>query len=122
MIRIRLPQRVLQLGGDPDYKGMEHFARGVRIGVGTKMPRTPAVYGRKRRGRLPGQGDLGFDVEGERESLGDEWRDNYQSAVIRQKDILAQLEDASERNMALRLTPDEADFYFPNLTSGQRAI
>ncbi len=116
VIRIRLLQRVLQLGGDPDYKGMEHFAKGVRIGVGTKMPRTPAVYSRKRRWRLPGQGDLDFDVEGERESLGDGWRDNYQSAVIHQKDILAQLEDAAERNMALRLTPDEADYYFPNLT------
>ncbi len=116
VIRIRLLQRVLQLGGDPDYRGMEHFAKGVRIGVGTKMPRTPAVYSRKRRWRLPGQADLDFDIEGERESLGDEWRDNYQSAVIHQKDILAQLVDASERNMALRLTPDEADYYFPNLT------
>ncbi len=69
-VRIRMLQRILKLGGDPDAAGMEHFCRGVRIGVGTKMPRTPAVYARKRRWRLEGQGDPDFDVENERRARG----------------------------------------------------
>ncbi len=75
-VRIRMLQRVLLLGGDPDHAGMEHFCKGVRIGVGTVMPRTPAVYARKRKWRLEGQGDPEFDAEGERRALGDAWRDN----------------------------------------------
>ncbi len=115
-IRIRMLQRILFLGGDPDHRGMEHFCRGVRLGVGTVMPRTPAVYARKRKWRLDGQGDAAFDVEAERRALGGAWRDNYQSAKLHDKAILLQLEDAVERQLAIRLTEEEAGFHFPELT------
>ncbi len=48
-VRIRALQRILALGGDPDHRGMEHYGRGVRLGVSTRLPRTPAVFARKRR-------------------------------------------------------------------------
>ncbi len=115
-VRIRTLQSILWLGGDPDYRALDHFGRGVRIGVGVKMPRTPAVYHRKRRWRLQGQGDPDFDLQGERAALGDAWRDNYASAKLHDRAILAQLEDAVDRGMALRLSVEEASFYFPRLT------
>ncbi len=115
-IRIRLLQAVLFLGGDPDYRAIEHFGRGVRIGVGVKLPRTPAVYARKRRWRLEGQADPDFDLLAEREALGEAWRENYASAKLHDKAILEQLEDAVERGMAVRLTVEEAAFHYPNAT------
>ncbi len=115
-IRIRMLQAILFLGGDPDYRAIDHFGRGVRIGVGVKLPRTPAVYARKRRWRLEGQGDPDFDLLGERAALGDAWRDNYASAKLHDKAILQQLEEAVDRGLALRLSVEEAAFHFPNLT------
>ncbi len=63
-VRVRALQRILELGGDPDLRGMNHFRRGVRIGLGSKLPRTPAVYARKRRWRLEGQSDKDMDFGG----------------------------------------------------------
>ncbi len=115
-VRVRALQRILQLGGDPDWRGMEHFARGVRLGVSSKLPRTPAVYARKRRWRLEGQGDPHFDADSERRALGGAWRENYEAAILHESAILLQLEDAVARNMAIRLTVEEAAFHFPSLT------
>ncbi len=115
-VRIRALQRILQLGGDPDWRGMEHFCRGVRLGVSHRLPRTPAVYSRKRRWRLEGQSNPDFDVEAERQSLGGTWRDNYEAAIVHDAAILQQLEDAVQRGMAIRLTEEEASFHFPALT------
>ncbi len=47
-------QCALYLGGDPDHHAMDRFGRGVRLGVGVKLPRTPAVCSRKQRWRLVG--------------------------------------------------------------------
>ncbi len=95
---------------------MEHFCRGVRLGVSHKLPRTPAVYSRKRSWRLEGQADPHFDVDAERQLLGSTWRDNYEAAIVHDRAILLQLEDAVQRDMAIRLTVEEASFYFPSLT------
>ncbi len=115
-IRIRALQRILVLGGDPDHRGMEHFARGVRLGVSSRLPRTPAVFARKRRWRLEGQGDPSFDAVAERLALGEAWRDNYEAAIVHEQAILDQLEDAVGRQLALRLTVEEASRRFPDLT------
>ena len=48
-IQIRLLQTLLREGGDPDASGMGQLAIGVKLGVGSRMPRTPAVYPRKTR-------------------------------------------------------------------------
>ena len=42
-VRVRLLQALLREAGDPDWKGMEWFAKGIRIGVGVRLPRTPAA-------------------------------------------------------------------------------
>ncbi len=115
-VRVRALQRILELGGDPDWRGMDHFCRGVRIGVSHRLPRTPAVYSRKRKWRLEGQADPNFDAVAERQALGDSWRDNYEAAIVHDKAILQQLEDAVARDMAIRLTVEEAAFHFPALT------
>ncbi len=115
-VRVRALQRILQLGGDPDWRGMDHFCRGVRIGVSHRMPRTPAVYGRKRKWRLEGQADPSFDAVAERLALGDSWRNNYEAAIVHDKAILQQLEDAVARDMAIRLSVEEAAFHFPALS------
>ncbi len=115
-IRIRALQCILALGGDPDHRGMEHYARGVRLGVSSKLPRTPAVFARKRRWRLEGQGDPNFDAAAERLALGDSWRHNYDEAIVHEQAILDQLEDAVERRLALRLTVEEAARRYPDIT------
>ncbi len=56
-VHIRLLQSLLRDSGDPDSAGMEHYARGVRLGINTKMPRTPAVFAQKKKWRLPDQYD-----------------------------------------------------------------
>jgi hypothetical protein len=104
-LRVRLLQSILALADDPDARGMEHFCRGVRIGVGVRMPRTPAVYPRKRKWRLRSD-DVGGhddDLEGM-----DAWRLNYKSATIHRDEIHRQLLDHHRRGLCLRLTPSEA--------------
>ncbi len=115
-VRIRALQQILALGGDPDHQGMEHYCRGVRLGVECKLPRTPAVFARKRRWRLEGQGDPSFDAVAERLQLGGAWRENYEAAIIHQHAILDQLQDAVDRGLALRLGVREAAQRFPDLT------
>ncbi len=105
-LRVRLLQTVLALGGDPDAPGMEHFCRGVRVGVGVRLPRTPAVYARKRRWRLKA-GDAEQVEDGLLEGV-DSWRLNYRSAVVHQEEVHRQLMDHYSRGMALKLSPAEA--------------
>ena len=45
--------------GDPDWEVMREYEIGVRIGAGTQMPRTPAVFAPKTKWALPGQADAG---------------------------------------------------------------
>ena len=56
-ISVRLLGGLLQAAGDPDWRVMDTYARGVCIGVGVRMPRTPAVFPPKRKWRLSGQQD-----------------------------------------------------------------
>ena len=78
-LRIRLIQAILREADDPDVAGMEQFARGIRIGVGVRMPRTPAVYLRKTRWRLRQQKMTDGMTPTGVEAV---WRDNYRPAVL----------------------------------------
>jgi hypothetical protein len=53
--RLGLIEKALQIQGDPDHKifgnGAGSFQTGVRNGLGTRLPRTPAVYERKKKFR-----------------------------------------------------------------------
>lgn len=44
-------EELLRISGDPDHKAYSSatnsFAKGVRLGVGAKLPRVPAVFERK---------------------------------------------------------------------------
>ncbi len=104
-LRVRLLQTILDLAGDPDARGMEHFCRGVRVGVGVRMPRTPAVDQRKRRWRLHAE-DIGATVE-EPEGM-DGWRANYRSAEVHCDEVHRQLIDHHQRGLSLKYSPTEA--------------
>ena len=103
-IRIRLLRALLREAGDPDAEGMTQYIQGVRIGVNHRMPRTLAVYARKRRWRLESQESRD---QGTREVQA-VWRENYVTARTHGKEIERQVEDHVSRGLALRLEPEEA--------------
>jgi len=96
-VHVRLLAAMLADAQDPDAVGIAGYASGVRIGVGVRMPRTPAVYPRKRRWALPTQAHP---------ELLDEWDfaepvvlENYRSAKDLQKEVEADLEDLLARGV-----------------------
>jgi len=109
-VRIRLLAALLANIQDPDAEGVLGYTCGVRIGVGVRMPRTPAVYPRKRRWALPSQA---------RPELMEEFDfaepvllDNYRSARDLQKEVELDLEDLLARGLCEKLTEDEAKARF----------
>ena len=58
---------LLRASGDPGHH-LGGFAQGVKVGPGTRMPRLPALYRRRRRWRLPEQRDPLSCLEDERQS------------------------------------------------------
>ena len=111
-LRVRLIQALQRAVGDPDPQAMDHFARGIRLGVGVRMPRTPAVYARKTRWRLPEQASADCDRPTEGASV---WRDNYRSAKLCAEAVAKQLDEHHQRGLSLRLEPAEARRRFPDL-------
>jgi hypothetical protein len=111
-VRVRLLQAILRAVGDPDPAGMEHFARGIRIGVGVRLPRTPAVYARKTRWRLPEQASADPDADLDLDSI---WLDNYRTAKDNVSAIEAQLDDHVRRGLADRVDAAEAERRYPGL-------
>ncbi len=111
-VRVRLLQCLLRDAEDPDWRGMNHLARGIRLGVRHRLPRTPAVYSRKRRWRLEGQADRDA---WKLPSVDTVWRDNYRSAAAHHRIIEAQLDDLVAEGRALRLDPASARQRFPDL-------
>ena len=75
--------------GDPDWRQLDQgsfaYSRGVPIGVGIKMPRTPAVFERKTKWRCLDQSDFVAD------------RDNYNSA----EQVAPQLEELFQADARL---------------------
>ena len=112
LVRIRLIQALLREAGDPDWKGMDWFAKGIRIGVGVRLPRTPAVFSRKQKWRLPDQSDPEMWKKPSTDSV---WRDNYKSAKGEEKEIERQLSDMTDRDLCLKLEPGLAAKQFPGL-------
>ncbi len=111
-VRIRLVQALLRAVGDPDSAGMSHFAAGVRLGVGVRLPRTPAVYARKTHWRLPEQAAADYREEPSTESI---WLDNYRSAKSSLAAIEVQLEDHHLRGLADRVPESEAELRYPGI-------
>ena len=77
------------------------FARGVRVGPGTRLPRLPALYRPERKWRLADQGDP------------DDYREEELAGTRREvKDVL---DDQSERGQVLKLSEREARIQHPDL-------
>ncbi len=112
VIRVRLLQAILKDAADPDWRGMSRFATGVRLGVGIRMPRTPAVYAQKRRWRIPEQADAD---SWEPQSTSGVWRDNYRTAKAQKSEVKRQLDEHVDQGLAFRLRPDEARARYPGL-------
>ena len=55
---------LLQAAQDPETS-LGDFSRGVRVGPGVRLPRLPALYQRKKKWRLPDQGDPSGYLEDE---------------------------------------------------------
>ena len=55
-IDFRFMNQMLRVARDPD-RGVGHFALGVGVGPGARLPRLPALYRPKRRWKLAGQGN-----------------------------------------------------------------
>ena len=110
-IHVRLLEAMLHEGNDPDARGMAQFATGVRLGVGAKMPRTPAVYQRKTRWRLESQSTASHEPS----EVAAVWRENYPSAKLHSDEIEKQVEDHVVRGLALKVSPQKAEELFPGL-------
>ncbi len=87
-IRVRLLQALLKDAQDADYASIDIIAQGVPIGVNHRLPRTPAVYPRRRKWKLDGQGDPNKWLQ-RWEARG--WRTNYSSATEVADEIESQL-------------------------------
>ncbi len=112
-IRVRLLQCLLRDASDPDHQGLDTIAAGVPIGVGVRMPRTPAVYGPRRKWAIKGQEDPGAWMEPWRAT---EWQDNYQSARDEADEIERQLDELANESppRALKLQESELRARWPD--------
>ena len=106
----RMIAALLELCKDPDHNVFREYAGGVRVNVGRRMPRTPAVFEKKRRWKLSSQEDAGAYLWG----LPD-WgaqQDNYKSAAALAEAVAAQLEESVREGHAMKMTEDEAKARF----------
>ena len=69
---------LLRAADDPEV-GLGSFARGVRVVPGVRMPRLPALYKQKKKGRLASQADPRNYLEDEEAGGEQTWRRNYAS-------------------------------------------
>ncbi len=109
-IRTRLVQALLRVSGDPDAAGMDALSVGVPIGVGVRLPRTPALYARKRRWRLPQQ--YATDAWEQPTTL-DCWRDNYKSTFPHVDEIARQLDELAANDQTWILTENQVKQKWP---------
>jgi hypothetical protein len=105
-VQVRLLAALLADCSDPDAAGLLQYVGGVRVGVGVKMPRTPAVYPKKRRWALPTQADP--DLLHSRDLTQPIMLDNYRSAKDLVAEVELDLEDLLTRGLCLRLSEAEA--------------
>ena len=82
------------------------FARGVRVGPGSRLPRLPALTRRKNDGNsLSNEDPDGFPNDGE-----SVWRSNYSSLEDKVREVLE-----ATRGQVLKLSENEAKERYPKL-------
>ena len=62
-ISVKLLGIIMKALGDPDHDIMADYEAGVRLGVGTRLPRTPDVFPEKVKWNVPGQSSADPDAE-----------------------------------------------------------
>jgi len=105
-VKVRLLAALLADAEDPDAAGILAYVQGVRIGVGVRMPRTPAVYPRKKKWALPTQAHP--ELLDDHEFVEPIMLDNYKSARELQREVEADLEDLLARGLCDKLSEAEA--------------
>ncbi len=111
VVRLRLLHAVLKAADDPDAAVILDYIEGIAIGVGVKMPRTPAVFGKRRRWNIVEQRNPNAHLEAQRSF---DWRDNYVSTVPHVDEVERQLDDLVERGKALKFSEAAVREKWPN--------
>ncbi len=101
-IDVGLLGSALQEAGDPDWQCMEDFEKGVRIGVGVRLPRTPRVFGRKVRWKFEAQRD---PEAHKRDDYAGVTVANYPSAAAFAKEVAEALRDQADRGQ-IEIVPE----------------
>ncbi len=114
----RLLEEMLRSARDLDWRGMRRYHCGIRLCVGMKSPRTPAVFGRKRKCRLREQQDADAFLD-EVEAV---WRSNCKTVDAHAALIERQLIEHCSEALCLRLTPSEAHRRFPDLVVSSMGV
>ena len=94
-VEFRLLSAFMGVTGDPE-KQLHSFAEGVRVGVGVKMPRVPAVYPKKKKWSLREQEDPRNHLWCVPSRGADQ--DNYRSAQELEEAVVEQLELSVKKN------------------------
>ena len=97
---------------DPDHKAMAEFCKGVRVGVGVELPRTPTVWPSKKKWPL---GEFGEDPVSDLNS-------NYPSAREHREALVAELADQEDRGWALPMTLRQAQERFGEVCVAPLAV
>ena len=111
-IDFRLLGGLLQAAEDPEVS-IASFIEGVRVGPGSRMPRCPKLYAKKRKWRIPDQRQQ-VDVDEELATQG-VWNKNYATLSSFRAEVEDVLRDQASRGQVLILPEAEAKEKFPNL-------
>ena len=101
VINIRRLQAFLSACKDPDAWALDSFAKGVRVGAGMTMPRTPAVYEERIKWRLK-------EVVDDEADWVNVWRDNYSSAIENAARLKIEVEEEVKAGRMVMLTKTAA--------------
>ena len=99
-IDMRLLEAVAAAAGDPDAGVASQAAKGVRTGILSTLPRTPAIFEAKSKWPLPDESDRSWS--------GERSRDNYISAAERPDVLRRQFDEEVEQGMMEKLSLAEA--------------
>ena len=112
-IDYRFLEVLLGASDDPEV-GLGHYAQGIRVGPGTRMPRLPALYKAKKKWRLPSQVDPLDYLEYAPDSSGI-WRNNYLTLLEFETQVMEVLHDQASRGQIIVMSEPEARTKYPNL-------
>ena len=112
-IDYRFLDLLLGVAEDPEV-GLGEYAQGVRVGLGARMPRLPALVKPKKKWRLPSQADPLDYLEHAPDRSG-VWRRNYSTLQEFESQVLEVMYDQAARGQIIVMTETEAKLRFPGL-------